>query len=161
MQNTILQHIQLPKPRNVLQIWLILQKKKNTKQQKCKGSVLLTRRRFAIIIAFVSAIIIAFVSFELFFFSANLFVWGVEFKGAPFGFEGRYIVIITDCRWFFSMRSPLAPSLVVFFFFLISAVTQLNLLFYKFKKKTTHQKKPPAMRAIVEEELFLNLLTTS
>ena len=153
MQNTILQHIQLPKPRNVLQIWLILQKKKNTKQQKRKGSVLLTRRRFAIIIAFVS--------FELFFFSANLFVWGVEFKGAPFGFEGRYIVIITDCRWFFSMRSRLSPSLVVFFFFLISAVTQLNLLFYKFKKKTTHQKKPPAMRAIVEEELFLNLLTTS
>lgn len=137
MQNTILQHIQLPKPRNVLQIWLILQKKKNTKQQERKECVLLTRRRFAIIIAFVSA---SLFNFSSYFFSANLFARGVEFKGAPFGFEGRYIVIITDCRWFFAIRSPLAPSLVVFFFFLSSAVTQLNLLFYKLKKKTTHQK---------------------
>ena len=137
MQNTILQHIQLPKPRNVLQIWLILQKKNNTKQQKRKECVLLTRRRFAIIIAFVSA---SLFNFSSYFFSANLSE-GWSLRGAPFGFEGRYIVIITDCRWFFSIHSPLAPSLVVFFFFLSSAVTQLNLLFYKlYKKKTTHQK---------------------
>ena len=86
---------------------------------------------------------------------------GVEFKGAPFGFEGQYIVIITDCRWFSSMPSPLAPSLIVFFFFLSSAVMQVNLLFYKLKKKTTHLKKLPAMQAVVKEELFLNPLTTS
>ena len=100
-----------------------------------------------------------FLLLELFIFSK--FVWGVEFKGAPFVFEGRYTVIITDCRWFSSVPSPLAPSPIISFFILHSAFAQLNLLFYKLKKKKNTPKKMPAMQAIVKEGLFLNPLTAS
>ena len=102
-QNTMLEHLQLHKPKNVLQMWLIIAKEKKTKQQKHKESVLLKRALH------LHLFLLHLLLLKLFNFSKYICPRGEVFKRWLHSFLKEDILLLSEASLFQSVSLTVLP----------------------------------------------------